>query len=244
MVITSDMRLADVIHLNYLVLPVYNRFGIHLGFGNSSIEEICSTKEINLDFFLEILNTFHDPEYFPKKHLQSFPVKLIAEYLSQTHKYYLLYLIPEIETKISFLVSKYPEQSKQLTLIQNFFVDYKNELIFHIEREEKKVFPYVKMIEKAFLSKSISTELMERMQNYSINEYLEEHDDIEEKLLDLKNIIIKYLPEIEDNNLTNAILFDLFNLERDMNNHARIEDKVMIPKIVNYEKELRKDSTK
>lgn len=244
MVLNKDMRLADVIHLNYLILPVINRFGIHLGFGNASIEEICQKKNIHPDFFLEILNTFNDSEYFPKKHLQSFSVKLIAEYLSQTHKYYLLYLIPEIEKKISFLVQKFPNQSKQLLLIQKFFNDYKNELIFHIEREEKMVFPFVKMIEEAYVSLSISPELEIKMKAYSIQEYLEEHDNIEEKLFDLKNIIIKYLPEISDNNLTNEILFDLFNLERDMNNHARIEDKVMIPKIVNYENELRKDLLK
>ena len=147
--ITENMRLTDVIHLNYLVLPVINRFGIHLGFGNSSIKEICSELDINLNFFLEILNTFNDSDYFPKKQLQSFSVELIIEYLSQTHKHYLFFLIPEIEKKISILVNRYPDYSEKLILVQKFFMDYKNELVLHIKREEESVFPYVRMVEES-----------------------------------------------------------------------------------------------
>ena len=233
------MRLADVIHMNYLLLPVLNRFGIFLGFGNKTVDEICADLDINPGFFLEIVNTFNDPEYFPKEHLQSFSIKLIADYLRETHKYYLTQLLPGIESKINSLVQQYPMQSAKLTLLQKFFIEYKTELVSHIEYEEKKVFPYAVEIEQVTLQNKVSEILTNLSENYSVHSSLEVHDSIEEKLYDLKNILIKYLPGIENQNLCNAILVDLFNLEMDMDNHARIEDKVMEPKVLLLENEIK-----
>ena len=74
------------------------------------------------------------------------------------------------------------------------------------------------------------------MENYSIDIFKNEHDNIEEKLFDLKNIIIKYLHQPKDEKLCNKLLYELFNLEQDLNDHSRIEDKVLVPKIREMEK--------
>jgi regulator of cell morphogenesis and NO signaling len=39
--IEKDMKLADVIHHDFNLIPVINRFGIQLGFGDGTIEQIC-----------------------------------------------------------------------------------------------------------------------------------------------------------------------------------------------------------
>jgi len=54
----------------------------------------------------------------------------------------------------------------------------------------------------------------------------------------LKNIIIKFLPPVKDMTICNNILIELFRLEKDLNNHARMEDKVLIPKVREMEKAI------
>ena len=83
-------------------------------------------------------------------------------------------------------------------MIQNFFLEYKNEFQQHIFREEERVYPYVLELEDAISNNKISESLIKHMSDYSITDYEEEHDNVEEKLFDLKNIIIKYLPESND----------------------------------------------
>ncbi len=63
---------------------------------------------------------------------------------------------------------------------------------------------------------------------------------MEEKLFDLKNIIIKYLPEPTDDRLSFKILDDLFTLEKDLNEHARMENLILIPKVEAMEFALKK----
>ena len=40
----GKMKLADVLLTNYKLLLVLNRFDIHLGFGEKSVEEVCSLR--------------------------------------------------------------------------------------------------------------------------------------------------------------------------------------------------------
>ena len=38
--IKKDMKLADVIQLNYMLIPVIHRFGINLGFGDKNVADV------------------------------------------------------------------------------------------------------------------------------------------------------------------------------------------------------------
>lgn len=64
---------------------------------------------------------------------------------------------------------------------------------------------------------------------------------MDEKMFDLKNIIIKYLPPNYNQNIGNSLLSNLFMFEKDLKNHARIEDKILIPKVKQLEKIIKKD---
>lgn len=230
--------MAEVIFQNYQLLPVISRFGIRLGFGEKSVSEVCSDCSVNLDFFIEITNSFIDDEYIPQTELISFPVSLIVDYLHKTHTYYLDEKIPVIESMINELVSCAEDNIQKRKLVGDFFSEYKKELINHIRREEDEVQPYVIKIENAFKRKKLSEDLHKQIRKYSIEDFSKEHDNVEEKLNDLKNIIIKYLPACENASLSNSILTELFRLEKDLNTHASLEDKVLIPKVSRMEKIL------
>lgn len=238
--ITKDMKMADVIHFNYSLLPVITRFNINLGFGDKTVAEVCRAHDVNLDFFIEITNSFVDEEYIPQKDLDTFPVRLIVDYLKKTHDYYLNEKIPELEMMINEMVVKSGADVEKSELVKNFFREYKTELNNHIEKEEYKVQPYVLEIEKAYEKGTLDLDLKQKISEYSIDDFANEHDNVEEKLYDLTNIIIKYLPPCPDKALCNRILMELFRLEKDLNAHAELEDKVLIPKIAAMEKVLLK----
>lgn len=234
--ITGSMKMADVIHLDHSLLPIINRFGIQLGFGDKDVEEICREKNVNIDFFLEILNIFHDPNYFPKDHLQEFDMELILTYLEKTHEFYLEYEVPKIESLINELISSCEIRKENIYLLRNFFMNYKEELTTHIKREDETVYPYIRQLVKEVQIEKISESLKAQMNEYPIEAFAVEHDNVEEKLFDLKNIIIKYLPPPKNSNLCNFILFRLFELEKDLNDHARLEDVILIDKVKELEK--------
>ncbi len=237
--IKANHILANVIHSDFNLLSVIKRFDIKLGISDRTIKEICDDYSINVDFFLEILNAYHDKNYFAAIKLQSFSIQLIVNFLKSSHHYYNNEKILSIELQIQKLEWDSPDHERNLTILKKFFNEYKNEVKAHTGHEEETVYPYAVFIEESCSKNVIIEECISKMQNYSITNYAKEHDNIEEKLKDLKNIIIKYLPPPSNQNILYEILSELFLLEKDLSDHARIEEKILVPKILEMEEILK-----
>ncbi len=228
----TSTKMADVIHRDYKLIPVVSRFGIEYGFGNKTILEVCKVHDINVWFFLEIINSYHNPDYFPKKQLQNFSAALIIEYLKNTHQYYREQKIPDIQLIIDEMERKaIVANHTNIKLLNDFFKNYKVELFRHLNREDEKVFPYILSLENALNTHSVSNGLILEIKADPIEDYERNHDNVEIKLSDLKNLILRYLPPVLCKELCQKLLMELFRLEKDLENHARIEDNVLIPKV-------------
>ncbi|MCW3807094.1 hemerythrin domain-containing protein [Plebeiibacterium marinum] len=239
MLITADMKMADLIHLDFQLLAVIQRIGIPLGFREKTIDEVCKENNVNTDFFLQISNSFHDKDFFPKERFFEFKAEWLVNFLRRTHQCILEHKIPEIELKIEGLVEDLKATTRNYELIKNFFTEYIRELKIHMELEDNKVFPYVVELDKSLEANKKTPKFEESFSDYNIQKYLEDHNDIEEKVFDLKNILIKYLPPPMDNCKYNSLLFEIFRLEKDLSDHAKLEDKVLIPKVKLMEREIK-----
>jgi len=233
---SSTDKLARLIHANQFLLPVLNRFGIRLGFKDKTVAEICKELDINENFFLTIVNTYYNEDYFPEADLLSFSPKLIVEYLRKTHVYYFDYLFPEVERRLERVLNGCDGDCDDLQLIKQFYGKYKNELSKHIQEEEDRVFPYILALTKAWENK---LKLPSEYAGYSMKSFEKEHINVDQKIYDLKNIVIKYLKPAYNDNDCNAFLYSIFQFERDLLDHARIEDKILVTKVMQIEKLLK-----
>ena len=238
MLISKNIKLADVIHHDYRLVPVINRFGVRFGFGDKTVEEVCYEKKIDTKFFLEILNAFHDEDYKPNKKLQSFSFEDIINYLLKSHEYYKTKKIPYIESLINQLTWSDILEEKNKKLLKNFFNDYRKEVNLHTKHEETEIYPYILEIERSFKNKQLTKALKNKILKHPISEYAEEHSGLDAVLTDLKNIIIKYLPPADNQHVMNRILIEIFQLEKDLKDHTRIENQVLIPKVKEMESKI------
>ncbi len=231
-VVSASMKMADIIMADQRAMQLMPRFGIDLGFGDKTIKEICRERSIDPDFFLLMVNIFLNPHYFPNKKLKSVDVELLLLYLANAHEYYIGEKIPRLCSLVEQFLKVLNHPAK--IQLQTFFNEYIREVLEHIEYEEKVAFPYIKKL----LLQEENPE--SNFQEYTILEFDERHDNIEEKLSDLKNLLIKYFPPSNDRYLRIDILNELFDLEQDLINHARLEDKVLIPIVQEIEKDILK----
>ncbi len=232
MIFTRNHKLAEVILKDYRLLSIISRFGIKLGFGNQTIAEICEEKNVDESFFLDILNAYANPGYFPDNHLINFKADVVIQYLTNTHSYYLNSKVPHIECSIERILKESNEKnSENIQLIEHFFQEYKSEIEEHFREEEKEVFPYILDLEKALKLKRCSETLLESIRKKPISDYERNHDSLEVKLEDMKNLIIRFLPPLNCLEDSEHLLTELFMLEEDLRDHTRIEEKVLVPKV-------------
>jgi regulator of cell morphogenesis and NO signaling len=237
--LTSEMKMADVIHFNYLLIPLFKRFGIRLGFGDKTIKAVCKEQGINIDFFLTIINIYSNKNYFPEKKLQEFNIVEFLTYLRKNHQYYLYNQVPAIERLIDTLIQSCSENGKNLELVRDFFHSYKCELEEHLNREETITFPYIESLYLLYHNNFDTGKYLEISSHYSMKRFSDEHDNIDLKLFDLQNILIKYMNGNFDEDLTHTILFELFRLESDIKNHTRLEERILKPMVVEIEQNLK-----
>lgn len=212
------------------LLPVLSRFGIELGMGERTIGQVCLKGGINPDFFLSILNAYNNPEYFHEGSFKDFPMEDLIRYLRETHAFYLDYEIPRIEELKDRFVSSSKASGSNMELINRFFNRYVEQLIEHIKEEEDVVFPYLLKLHKNFLHKN--SQLAEEGQIPNFNDI---HKSFDEELLDIKNLIIRYLPSGYDKNACNTFLIAIHGFAKDLLDHARIEDRILIPMVKHLE---------
>jgi len=231
-VTSGNMKMADLIGSDKRALVLLPRFGIELGFGDLTIKEVCASRNINLDFFLLMINVFLNKNFFPNEKLHSVDVDLLLSYLENSHKYYLEERIPYLEKLLNeFKQNVSHPATKQL---EKFFNQYIVEVKEHLAYEDQTAFRYVAMLSDYI--KRNKTGVFEI--DYRIGVFEERHDNIEEKLSDLKNLLIKYFPATNDRYIRIRILNELMDFEDDLINHARIEDKVLIPIVEQLEQKV------
>ena len=233
-IILKNDVLAKVIHSNYQVLVVLDRMEIKLGLGNKTIEEVAYQYGIKTDAFLLILNLFCNKKYTPVLDIGFDCIPNILFYLKKSHTYFLEEKIPSIQGKIKQLVHELHDSKSEM--VEQFYNNYIEDVTEHIAYETETVFPYIERLYEAY-SNNDAFDMFSS--DYDINIYGEHHHDIEDVLGDLKNILIRHLPQVENGNIRRTVLQQLFELESDLFSHTRIEDEVLIPLVKKLEDNLR-----
>ena len=216
---SANMKMADLVEANYHLLAVLTRFGIEGGFGEHTVRELCEKNRLDPDTFLLICNVYTYGDYKPADDiLRDGHIDDILRYLHQSHDYYMSNALVLLASTIEELIK--PCSDAQKKVIWKFFTDYKGELDKHFAYEEGQVIPYVQNL---LLGK--------RTPGFSIDKFEENHSNIDEKLSDLKNLIMKSLPSVCENALRVRLLNYIYGLQHDLDRHTCIEDTILVPMV-------------
>ncbi len=229
--LTKQQPIADILSTRPELILVLERLNIYPGVQDKTIKQVAVEQNINPDLLLLLLQMQLTPEQIPSVNLPVDDIKIIIHYLSVSHDYYTSELYPVISDGIKQLAKENKHPSMQM--VEQFFVEYRKEADNHFEYENNIAFPYILALyeENRVLPKEISDE-------YSVDTYRENHDNIEEKLDDLKQLLIKYLPDVGNIRIRRDIILTLDKLDTDLKAHAKIEDEVLIPLVRQLEEKV------
>lgn len=224
----KDMMI-DLIRDDYNVLQALGSFGINLGFGDKTVEEVCKDNGVECRTFLMIVN-FLVNGYFREEELEYIEIDTLMHYLQANHKYYLDFQLPFMRKELSDSLDSKGRVEK---LIMDFYDAYAAEVRKHMKEEENRLFPYIEGLLRG-----------SRDSSYSIETFAKHHGMADVKLKELKNIIIKYLPgDSLRNNMLTATLYDLYNNEEWLQLHTEVENEILVPAIKKLEKNVAAQSS-
>lgn len=216
-------QLSEVISRDIDLLPIISRFGVSSGIGQLTIGEICREKGIDALFFLAVLNTYHTSDYFPP--VESIDLTLLTNFLTETHLYHKGVTIPLLLELMKELKEKLPD-TKLVTTLERYLNEYIDKLLAHIAFEEKHIFPLVKLVSGK------GSEGRSKPSAVQLKKLFTQHANVETEISDLILIIIRHIPEHADVQLFHTILHTLTHFEKEQLDHARFEDKILVPRLM------------
>ena len=223
---TPTDKMSDIICDNYRLLQVMSRFDIPLGFGDASVKEVCQTNQVDCNTFLAVVNFINKGHSRSSLPYVDLSVQALMHYLKNAHHYFLDFQLPTIRRKLLEAIDCSTDNEVTF-LILKFFDGYVQELKKHMNYEDMYVFTYVENLQKGI-----------KDENYNIDMFVRNHNHIDDKLTELKNIIIKYYPDNQKAYMMNAVLFDIYNSEKDLASHNEVEDYLFVPTVLQLEKEV------
>src|SRR5690554_1446008 len=220
------VKMADLIDGNPRLLLMLQHFNIDFRVSDQTVHQLCNSYGISENLFIHIANLFNG---FSNKGYQLYNEKeliQVIDFLKNTHDYYRSDKYPQISSYIRHLQENHPE--REIKMLEKFFNDYFVEVLDHLDYEDNVAFPY-------FISLLQNGDNEEGNQRYSSKEYSEHHTDIELKLKDLKNLLLKYVKIDDDLDVRRKLFFSLYELEFDLYIHSLIEETILIPSGVSFE---------
>lgn len=221
----ADDKMIYLIRDNYDLLQMLGSFGINLGFGDKTVREVCEEQHVDTYTFLAVTN-FSINGYKEFDDADRLSVPTLLQYLKASHQYYIGFELPYIRQELTAALD---ENDNLARLIIKLYDEYARSIQNHMKYEEKTVFPYVdKLLDGV------------PVEGFDIDTYSRHHGQTDQKLGELKSIIIKYLPsDVHHNNQLMATLYDLYNCEDFLAQHARVEEEIFVPVIRHLEQKSR-----
>jgi len=217
--ITENDKFSDIISANIDLLPIIQRLGLSTNIGEKTISEVCRQNMKDVNFILGILNTYSTDDYLPKA--EDVELQPLIDFLIKTHEFHKQVTIPRLTGFIEQLKQLMPDE-KLLIVVEKYLKLYIKNLLQHIDFEEKEVFP---LVEKTHRTDVIS-------QKPNLAKLFKQHNNVENEISDLKTVIIRHIPSNVNMNLIHDLLHALSHFEKEQLDHARFEDKILIPKLL------------
>ncbi len=216
-------KMASLISGDEMLLQVMSCFGISLGFGDMTVQEVCESKNIDCPTFLAVINFVADGYSRIDTAYNDISLRSLTDYLRRTHLYFLEFLLPSIRRKLEKAICK--SNDKVAKLILQSFDEYMAEVEKHMAFEDKTVFDYVEKLADGHIHSQ-----------FKISTFSKHHDLVSERLRELKNILIKYTPEDVNHYFITAALFEIYACEKGLEWHCKVEDYLFAPVVYNLER--------
>ncbi|MCH5178745.1 MAG: helix-turn-helix transcriptional regulator [Prevotellaceae bacterium] len=221
---TTD-KLSYVLANDYRLLQVMSRFGITLGFGEKTIEQVCLQCGVDTATFLAVINYVKDGATPVQQDVDNVSVPSLLDYLRHTHRYFLDYLFPHIRFHLLNAIDC-SVKNEIAFLVLKFFDEYVEEVRKHMDYEETTVFAYV--------CRLVDNQALPADRGHLLSKH---NESINSKLRELKKLFIQYYPQTENNERLNSVIISIYQAEEDLALHCNVEDYIFAPAVHKLERD-------
>ncbi len=237
--IQKDQIIGELVAQDYRASSVFKKYGIDFCCqGNTTIVDACMKKDLDPDLVLNDLEAAVQSSNAANTDYKSWPLDLLADYIEKKHHRYVEEKSMEIKPYLDKICQVHGGHHPELHEINELFTASAGELAKHMKKEELVLFPFIRKMVKAQLSKTtIAAPQFGTVQN-PIQTMMAEHDNEGERFRQIESLSNGYAPPADACNTYRVTLSLLKEFEDDLHLHIHLENNILFPKAAEMEKAL------
>lgn len=235
----SDETLGQIAAKDLRKAQVFKKYGLDFCCGGKkTVKQACSEKGLDVTKVEQELQQADKlPSYRPLPY-GDWSLDFLADYIVNTHHSYVKKSLPDIKSYAEKVMKVHGNHHPELLPIHQLVEDINTELMEHMVKEERVLFPYIKeLVEAKNNTQPLRAAHFGTVQN-PISMMEMEHEMVGKNLEEIRQLSNNYtLPK--DACASYSLLYRmLVQFEEDLHLHIHLENNILFPKAVQIENEL------
>ena len=233
--ITAKSMVGELVAADYRTATVFKNHKIDFCCkGNRTIEEVCQNAQLDTEQLIEELNQSAEKSNNSTTDFASWDNDLLADYIEKKHHRYVEQKIPELKAYLNKVAKVHGQRHPELIEIEKLFTASAHELLQHMQKEEKILFPFVRAMGRGgqFDRPHFGT-----VQN-PIRMMMHEHDNEGERYRKIAELSDNYTPPADACTTYKVAFAMLKEFEEDLHLHIHLENNILFPRAIETEKTM------
>lgn len=234
----EEQTIGEIVAQDYRAAGVFKKFGLDFCCGGKRpVSEACKEKGVDVAKLTNELQAATQ-QGGGNYNYNDWSPALLVDYIVEQHHQFVRSKTTEIEVYARKVAKVHGKRHEELIEILQEFVMLKEELLNHLEKEERMLFPYIKALAEAEKQgKKPDPAYFNRVEN-PVAMMEAEHDEAGEAMAKIQKLSNNFTPP-EDACATYRVLFqNLEGFQDDLHKHVHLENNVLFPKALELEKRL------
>jgi len=235
----NDETLGQIAAKDLRKAQVFKKYGLDFCCGGKkTVKEACKEKGLDVT---KIEQELQQADKIPASRplpYNDWNLGFLADYIVNTHHSYVQKTLPDIRAYAQKVMKVHGDRHPELLSIYQLVEEVNAELMAHMVKEEKVLFPYIKELVAAKNKEQLlHASHFDTVQN-PINMMEVEHEVVGKNLAQIRELSDNYtLPG--DACASYSLLYRMLDeFEEDLHLHVHLENNILFPKALEVEKQL------
>ena len=205
--------------------------------GNRPLHEVCSENGIATEKLLAALTaaTVNAPA---TKDLSRVTLAELIHRIVETHHVYVRSELIRLQPMAQRVATKHGPVHPEVSLIERDLLQLGDELLFHLHKEERILFPYIEALERSCETGGAVPGSQFGSVQSPIQAMLHEHESAAALLEEMRTRSDGFVPPPDACPTYVGLYHGLKAFERDLHRHVHLENNLLFPRAIALEKEI------
>lgn len=236
--ITKECTVADVVSSNIRTADVFKKHGIDFCCGGgATLVEVCDKKGIPYNVLFKDLKGVNRVSNRSESY-DTWSLEFLIDHIVNIHHKYVVDAVEVLNQYVNKVAKVHGHHYSELLEIQSLFREISQDLSFHMQKEEKILFPYIKYLVKVENGEEVFHESGFQSVKKPIQIMEGEHENVGGIFKRIAVLTNNYNPPNEACKTFRALYSKLQEFEEDLHQHIHLENNILHEKAKKLEEKL------